>query len=73
LRLLTATNDSGPVDAIALGSNVLSGEAPQHIIPPHRWQSAETTSGWALVSCIVSPGFEFSGFTLAPPDWRPRA
>lgn len=25
--------------------------------------------GWGLVSCVVAPGFEFSGFTLAPPGF----
>jgi len=24
------------------------------------------------VSCVVAPGFLFSGFTLAPPGWRPE-
>ena len=26
---------------------------------------------WTLVSCTVAPAFEFSGFTLAPPEWAP--
>ena len=73
LRLLTAPDDSGPVDEIALGGDVLAGMAPQHLVPPCHWQSAEAVSGWALVSCIVSPGFEFSGFTLAAPEWTPGA
>ncbi|HKT14587.1 MAG TPA: cupin domain-containing protein, partial [Allosphingosinicella sp.] len=44
---------------------------PQFRIGPGEWQAAEADRGWALVSCIVSPGFEFDGFTLAPPDWEP--
>jgi predicted cupin superfamily sugar epimerase len=28
--------------------------------------------GWALVSCVVAPGFDFAGFTLAPADWQPE-
>ena len=27
--------------------------------------------GWALVSCVVSPGFEFAGFELAETGWAP--
>ncbi len=27
--------------------------------------------GWALVSCIVSPAFDFAGFELALPGWAP--
>jgi len=41
------------------------------VIPAHHWQTAETLGHWTLVSCVVAPGFEFSGFTLAPADWRP--
>ncbi|HKY86404.1 MAG TPA: cupin domain-containing protein, partial [Pseudorhodoplanes sp.] len=26
---------------------------------------------WTLVGCTVSPGFEFSGFELAPKGWEP--
>jgi predicted cupin superfamily sugar epimerase len=26
---------------------------------------------WTLVSCTVAPAFQFSGFTLAPPEWAP--
>ena len=34
------------------------------------WQAAHAARGWALVSCLVVPGFDFAGFTL--PDWSPR-
>jgi uncharacterized protein len=30
-----------------------------------------STGAFTLVSCTVSPGFEFSGFELAPADWAP--
>ena len=70
-RLLTAPGDDGPVTETRLGADVLGGEAPQLRIPPCHWQAAEADHGWALVSCLVSPGFEFSGFTLAPPGWSP--
>jgi predicted cupin superfamily sugar epimerase len=71
LRLMTAPGDAGPVMEVRLGGDVLAGEAPQHIILAHHWQAAQADQGWALVSCIVSPGFEFAGFGLAPPDWQP--
>ena len=57
--------------SIRLGGDVLAGEQPQLRIAPDDWQSAEAENGWALVSCIVAPGFEFTGFTLAPPGWAP--
>ncbi|WBO22468.1 cupin domain-containing protein [Sphingomonas abietis] len=73
LRLLTAPDDAGPVERVALGGDVLAGELPQRLVPPHHWQSTETIGGWALVSCVVAPAFDFAGFTLAAPGWAPAA
>lgn len=71
LTLSIAPSDAGPIETIRLGSDVLSGDRPQCIVPAGAWQAAHAEQGWALVSCIVSPGFEFSGFTLAEPGWSP--
>lgn len=71
LRIETAPEDDGPVRVSTLGPDVAAGEQPQLRIAPGAWQSATAEQGWTLVSCIVSPGFEFAGFTLAPPDWAP--
>lgn len=71
LLLRRAPAEAGPIEDRRLGPDVLAGEAPQLCVPPGHWQSTETIDGWALVSCIVSPGFEFSGFTLAPAAWAP--
>jgi len=71
LALSRSENDTGPVETLRLGPDVLDGESPQILIPPGAWQAAEATDGWTLVSCVVSPGFEFEGFVLAPPDWAP--
>jgi predicted cupin superfamily sugar epimerase len=71
LSLRTAPGEAGPVREDRLGGDVLAGERPQLRIAPGEWQSAEAESGWALVSCIVSPGFDFAGFDLAPPGWAP--
>lgn len=71
LRLLTAPADTGPITDALLGPDLASGAEPQRLVPTGHWQATETISGWALVSCIVSPGFDFAGFTLAPPGWSP--
>lgn len=72
LSLRTAPSDAGPVTEIRLGGAVLDGQVPQHVIAPHHWQAARAGSGgWSLVSCIVSPGFDFAGFDMAPPGWSP--
>ncbi len=71
LLLETAADAAGPVASVRLGADVLAGELSQLRIPPGHWQAAIADRGWALVSCIVSPAFEFSGFELAPPGWGP--
>jgi len=38
-------------------------------VPAGHWQAAQTTGGFTLVYCTVSPGFTFGGFTLAPPGF----
>ena len=49
-----------------LGSNLLASERPQLVVPAGAWQSAVTLGDWTLVGCTVAPGFQFSGFELAP-------
>jgi predicted cupin superfamily sugar epimerase len=60
------------VEAHILGPDLASGQRPQVIVPPDHWQSARSLGDWTLVGCTVSPGFEFSGFEMAPPDWTPE-
>jgi uncharacterized protein len=62
--------DANPV-TIVLGGDVLAGYTPQARVPATRWQAADAHRGWALVSCIVVPGFDFAGFELAAPGWSP--
>ena len=71
ILLSIAPGDAGPVETIRLGADVLAGDQVQGLVPPHHWQAAFAPDGWALVSCTVIPGFDFAGFTLAPPDWAP--
>ncbi|MBA4228001.1 MAG: cupin [Hyphomonas sp.] len=58
--------------SVTLGPDLRAGQRPQAIVPAGHWQTAETLGAWTLVSCLVAPGFEFSGFTMAPPGWRPE-
>ena len=73
LTLSIAAGAEEPARHVTLGPDVLAGEAPQVLIPPGHWQAATPSGGWTLVSCVVSPGFEFAGFELAPPGWEPDA
>jgi predicted cupin superfamily sugar epimerase len=54
-----------------LGGDPLAGQAPQILVPKGEWQAAQARDGWALVSCVVTPAFDFAGFELAPPGWSP--
>lgn len=73
LDLSIAATASGPAKVHRLGPDLAAGAAPQVLVPPHHWQAATTTAttahGFTLVSCVVSPGFSFDGFTLAAPDF----
>ncbi len=64
---LSATND-GPATDHVLSPDLTKG-APQLIVPKDHWQAARSSGEYTLVSCTVSPGFEYSGFELASPDF----
>ncbi len=68
LILSLSATDQGPATDFTLGPD-LTTAAPQIVVPEQHWQAARTTGDWTLVSCTVSPGFQFSGFTLAPPGF----
>ena len=61
----------GAAQTLVLGSDLAAGERPQAVVPEGWWQAAESRGDWTLVGCTVAPGFRFSGFELAPPDWSP--
>jgi uncharacterized protein len=69
--VITLSRDGIGAQPHWLGPNLRAGQRPQVIVDRHVWQTAETLGAWTLVGCTVAPGFEFSGFELAPPDWRP--
>ena len=67
--VLSLSPDGHDAEAHRLGPD--PGLALQKTVPPHWWQAAVSLGAWTLVSCVVAPAFNFSGFELAPPDWRP--
>lgn len=67
LILSMAKTDQGPAVDHFLTPDLTKG-APQIIVPENHWQAARSTGAYTLVSCTVSPGFQFEGFTLAPPE-----
>ncbi|MCP1471345.1 hypothetical protein J3E64_003052 [Sphingobium sp. OAS761] len=71
LRLDMAARPAAPLQSLLLGPDVPGGQSPQLRVPANHWQAALPQGGWTLVSCTVTPGFEFAGFTLAPQGWSP--
>lgn len=69
LTLKVAETEAGPARVLTLGPDLAAGQRPQQVVPTDHWQAARSTGEWTLVSCTVSPGFQFEGFELAPPDF----
>jgi predicted cupin superfamily sugar epimerase len=69
--LMLSIHGGAGVKAIRLGPDLALGERPQAVVPARVWQAAESLGDWTLVGCTVAPGFEFTGFELAPPGWNP--
>ena len=73
LVLSIAETAEGPATDHLLTPDLTEG-APQIVIPENHWQAARPTGDFTLVSCTVSPGFDFAGFVLAEPGFDiPRA
>jgi predicted cupin superfamily sugar epimerase len=59
------------IERVTLGNDLVAGERPQAVVPAHAWQAAQSLGDWTLCGCTVAPGFDFTGFELAPPGWSP--
>ena len=70
LILRIANEGNNEIATKILGPNLAKSQSPQILVNKNLWQSAETTGDYTLVGCTVSPGFEFSKFTLAPKNFK---
>ena len=68
---LKLSRDGIHYESHRLGIDVARGERPQVIVPAGCWQSAHVLGAWSLAGCAVSPGFQFSDFELAGPEFQP--
>ncbi|MEY8799696.1 cupin domain-containing protein [Leisingera sp. XS_AS12] len=68
LVLSMAASDAGPAQDHLLTPDLTKG-ALQLVVPEGHWQAARSTGDYTLVSCTVSPGFQFEGFELAAPGF----
>jgi predicted cupin superfamily sugar epimerase len=65
VRLGGSADTPGDVTTHVLGSDVEAGQQPQVLVPAGTWQAAGPAGADVLVSCVVSPGFDFADWTLA--------
>jgi predicted cupin superfamily sugar epimerase len=71
LELSLAPDAATPPSVVRLGPDLAAGERPQSVVPAGHWQQARSLGDWTLCGCTVAPGFEFSGFEMAPPGFAP--
>jgi predicted cupin superfamily sugar epimerase len=50
---------------VIVGVDLAAGEQPQVMVPAGVWQRTLPADHDALVSCLVSPGFDFADFELS--------
>ncbi|MER7559912.1 cupin domain-containing protein [Nocardioides sp. NPDC126508] len=51
-------------ETVLVGVDVAAGQVPQAVVPAGVWQRTVPSAEDALVSCVVSPGFDFDDFEL---------
>ena len=60
-----------PNESILIGPGLAKGERFQALAPEGHWQTTQVKEGdFALVSCIVSPGYEPEDFSLPPASFQ---
>jgi uncharacterized protein len=69
--VLEVAHQPGKIERVTLGADLVSGHRPQAVVSVQVWQAAHSLGDWTLCGCTVAPGFDFSGFELAPPGWSP--
>ncbi len=53
-------------ETLTLGTDLAAGQVPQAVVPAGTWQRADGPShSDTLVTCVVSPGFDFADFRTA--------
>lgn len=68
---LAVAPPTGGVNRTILGCDLAAGERPQAVVPAGHWQQARSLGEFTLVGCTVAPGFEYSGFVMAPDGFEP--
>lgn len=53
---------------LVVGTDPTDGQQPQTCVPAGTWQRTLPVAAVTLVSCVVSPGFDFADFELDEPE-----
>ncbi|HJP80406.1 MAG TPA: cupin domain-containing protein [Pseudonocardiaceae bacterium] len=56
--------EPGEATEVVLGPDLEAGQRPQVHIAAGQWQSTRPVTADTLVSCVVTPGFEYADFRL---------
>lgn len=56
--------EPGQVTEVRLGPDIEADQRPQVHIPAGHWQSTRPVAADTLMSCVVSPGFDYADFRL---------
>jgi len=67
LRMLLIHPDGGHREVL-IGSADVAGQLPQFVVPANHWQGSSCDGPWALVSTVVTPGFDWKDFVLGERD-----
>ncbi|WP_232823503.1 cupin domain-containing protein [Dyella sp. C9] len=67
LELLIFSPASKSLERCCLGP-VGNGSRPMAVVPAGAWQAARPLGRYALMTCLVAPGFEYEGFELMAED-----
>ncbi|KAA1378234.1 cupin domain-containing protein [Aeromicrobium fastidiosum] len=54
----------GDGETLVVGLDLEAGQRPQAVVPAGTWQRTVPSAADALVTCTVSPGFDFDDFEL---------
>jgi len=68
---LVTIDDSGVLNKVTMGANILGGEFIQYAVPAGTWQGSTLKEGgqFALVGCTVAPGFDPDDYEHG--NWEP--
>ena len=66
------SKDGQSTDTKILGKNIDKKELMHLVVNSGFWFSMKSSGVYSFIGCTVAPGFNYTDFELAPPDWEPK-